>query len=118
MRALPAMGVPGLTVSTGLVGTCPVGVQIVAGRSREDLCLRAGYAIGAVGTPPAPIDPSNRHKDTKSFSRGCDERLLQVLSKAYTKGVQDRESQIHHHCLATIGCGRDTLRSRSGQSGG
>jgi amidase len=36
-----------------------VGVQIVAGRYREDLCLRAGEAIEARGTPPAPIDPSN-----------------------------------------------------------
>jgi amidase len=59
MRALPAMGLPGLTVSTGLVGKSPVGVQIIAGRYREDLCLRAGEAIEARGTPPAPIDPSN-----------------------------------------------------------
>jgi Asp-tRNA(Asn)/Glu-tRNA(Gln) amidotransferase A subunit family amidase len=46
-------------VSTGLVGQTPVGVQIVAGRYREDLCLRAGEAIEARGTPPAPIDPRN-----------------------------------------------------------
>ena len=30
--ALPFLGLPGLTVSTGLVGRVPVGVQIVAGR--------------------------------------------------------------------------------------
>jgi len=59
MRALPAMGLPGLTVSTGLVGQTPVGVQIVANRYREDLCLRAGEEIEARGTPPAPIDPRN-----------------------------------------------------------
>ena len=59
MRALPTMGLPGLTVSTDLVGKSPVGVQISAGRYREDLCLRAGEAIEARGTPPAPIDPSN-----------------------------------------------------------
>jgi len=35
----------------------PVGVQIVAGRYREDLCLRAGEAIEVQGTPPSPIDP-------------------------------------------------------------
>jgi amidase len=58
MRALPAMGLPGLTVSTGLVGKSPVGVQIVAGRYREDLCLRAGEAIEARGVPASPIDPS------------------------------------------------------------
>jgi amidase len=56
-RGLPTMGLPGLTVSTGLVGKVPVGVQIVAGRYREDLCLRAGEAIEAGGTPPMPIDP-------------------------------------------------------------
>jgi amidase len=55
--AIPFMGLPGLTVSTGLVGRIPVGVQIVSGRYREDLCLAAGEAIEAGGTPPAPIDP-------------------------------------------------------------
>jgi amidase len=59
MRALPTLGLPGLTVSTGLLGNIPVGVQIVAGRFREDLCFRAGEAIEARGTPPAPIDPCN-----------------------------------------------------------
>ena len=59
MRALPALGLPGLTVSTGLLGNTPVGVQIIAGRFREDLCLRAGKDIEARGTPPAPIDPSS-----------------------------------------------------------
>ncbi len=54
---LPAMGLPGLTVSTGMVGTVPVGVQVVAGRYREDLCLLAGEAIEAGGVPPSPIDP-------------------------------------------------------------
>jgi amidase len=57
MRALPTLGLPGLTVSTGMVGGTPVGVQIIAGRFREDLCLRAGEAIEARGTPSAPIDP-------------------------------------------------------------
>jgi amidase len=55
--AIPFMGLPALTVSTGLVGKVPVGVQIVSGRYREDLCLWAGEAIEAGGTPPAPIDP-------------------------------------------------------------
>ena len=56
--ALPFLGLPGLTVSTGLVGRVPVGVQIVAGRYREDLCLFAGEAIEAGGVPPSPIDPA------------------------------------------------------------
>jgi amidase len=55
--AIPFMGLPGLTVSTGLVGRVPVGVQIVSGRYREDLCLAAGEAIEAGGAPPSPIDP-------------------------------------------------------------
>ena len=55
--AIPFMGLPGLTVSTGLVGRVPVGVHLVAGRYREDLCLLAGEAIAAGGTPPSPVDP-------------------------------------------------------------
>ena len=55
--AIPFMGLPGLTVSTGLVGRVPVGVQLVSGRYREDLCLAAGEAIEAGGTPSAAIDP-------------------------------------------------------------
>ena len=57
--AIPFMGLPGLTVSTGLVGRIPVGVQLVSGRYREDLCLAAGEAIEAEGTPSAAIDPAS-----------------------------------------------------------
>jgi amidase len=57
MIGIPFMGLPGLTVSTGMVGQVPVGVQIVAARFREDLCLLAGEAIEVGGTPPSPIDP-------------------------------------------------------------
>ena len=59
LRATPALGLPILAVSTGLVGRTPVGVQIIASRYREDLCLCAGEAIEARGAPPAPIEPSN-----------------------------------------------------------
>jgi amidase len=55
--AIPFVGLPGLTVSTGLVGKSPVGVQVVSGRYREDLCLAAGEAIEVGGVPPSPIDP-------------------------------------------------------------
>jgi amidase len=54
---LPYLGLPALTVSTGLLGRTPIGVQIVSGRYREDLCLDAGEAIEAGGAPPSPIDP-------------------------------------------------------------
>ena len=57
MIALPVAGLPALTVSTSLAGRVPVGVQIVAGRFREDLCLAAGAAIEARGVPLAPVDP-------------------------------------------------------------
>jgi amidase len=56
--AIPFMGLPALTVSTGLVGRVPVGVQVVSGRFREDLCLLAGEAIEAGGTPSAPVAPA------------------------------------------------------------
>lgn len=54
---LPLMGLPGLTVSTGLVGSTPVGVQLVGGRYREDTLFKAGKAIEAAGTPESPVDP-------------------------------------------------------------
>jgi amidase len=55
--AIPFLGLPALSVATGLVGRAPVGVQVVSGRYREDLCLAAGEAIEAGGTPASPIDP-------------------------------------------------------------
>jgi len=58
MRAFPAIGLPGLVVTTGFVGTTPVGVQLVAGRFREDLCLEAGADIEARGERVAVVDPA------------------------------------------------------------
>lgn len=55
--ALPFLGLPGLTVSTGLVGKIPVGVQLIGGRYREDTLFAAGEVIEAGGSPPSPIDP-------------------------------------------------------------
>ncbi len=54
---LPFMGLPGLTVSTGVTKGVPIGVMLVAGRFREDLLLQAGEAIEQQGAPPVPIDP-------------------------------------------------------------
>ena len=54
---LPLLGLPGLTVTTGLVGSVPVGVQIVCNRYREDLALAAGEAIEAGGVPAMIVDP-------------------------------------------------------------
>jgi len=55
---LAPLGIPALTVTTGLVGHTPVGVQLVAARYREDLCLAAGAAIEAGGVPDMPVDPA------------------------------------------------------------
>src|ERR1700704_4617065 len=54
---LSHLGLPGLPVSTGLLGRTPVGVQVVSGRYREDLCLAAAEAIETSGAPPSPVDP-------------------------------------------------------------
>ena len=54
---LPLMGLPGLTVTTGLVGRVPVGVQLLAGRYREDLLFQAGAVIEAAGVPKTPVEP-------------------------------------------------------------
>src|SRR5260370_24716445 len=52
--AIPFMGLPALTVSTGFVGRVPVGVQVVSTRYREDLCLLAGEAIESPRTASLP----------------------------------------------------------------
>lgn len=46
MTGLPLIGMPVMMVSTGVVAeNTPVGVQILAGRGREELCLDAAQAI-------------------------------------------------------------------------
>ncbi len=53
-------GLPGLSVPTGLVEGVPMGVQLVAGRFQEDLCLAPGEAIEAIEARAAcavPVDP-------------------------------------------------------------
>lgn len=54
---LPFMGLPGLTVAMGSAGDSPVGVQVVAGRYREDLCLAAGAVIEAGGPAVGIAEP-------------------------------------------------------------
>lgn len=54
---LPLLGLPGLTVSTGMAGNVPVGVQLVAGRFEEEHLLCAGEAIERGGSPHSPVDP-------------------------------------------------------------
>ncbi|MGO4335476.1 amidase family protein [Labrys sp. KB_33_2] len=54
---VPFLGLPGLSVFTGLNGRTPTGVQLVAPRFREDLCLAAGAVIEAAFGPPSVVDP-------------------------------------------------------------
>lgn len=58
LTAVPVLGVPGLAVPTGVVDGLPTGVQILAPRFREDLCVAAGEAIEARAgmSPRPPID--------------------------------------------------------------
>jgi amidase len=54
---VPVLGLPAVSVPTGVADGVPTGVQITAGRFREDLCLEAAAAIEARAPMPTPIDP-------------------------------------------------------------
>lgn len=53
----PLLGLPGLAVPVGSHGKLRTGVQIMAMRNREDLCLDAGEVIEAAEGLVMPIDP-------------------------------------------------------------
>ena len=53
--AIPVLGLPAVAVPTGLREGLPMGVQVVAGRYREDLCLDAADIILAQAALPVPI---------------------------------------------------------------
>ena len=55
--AISVLGLPGVSVPVGLHDGLPVGVQIVGGRYREDLCLDAAEIVEARCGLPTPIDP-------------------------------------------------------------
>ena len=59
LRATPTLGLPALTVSTGLVGQTPVGVQIVAGRYRRSVSARWWRQSRLEERRPLPIVPRN-----------------------------------------------------------
>jgi amidase len=54
----PLLGLPGLAVPVGNHGKLRTGVQIMAMRNREDLCLDAGEVIEAAEGVVVPIDPA------------------------------------------------------------
>jgi len=55
--AISLLGLPGLSVPTGLVDGLPVGVQLVAAKFHEEQCLTAGEVIEARNAIQTPIDP-------------------------------------------------------------
>ncbi|MBC9209097.1 amidase family protein [Roseomonas aerophila] len=56
---LPLMGLPGLTVATGQARSgAPVGVQLIAGRYREDVLLDVGAVIEAGGPAVSIAEPA------------------------------------------------------------
>ncbi|RSF04491.1 amidase family protein [Achromobacter aegrifaciens] len=61
---VPFMGLPGLSVAMGSAmseaGASPVGVQVLAGRYREDLCLDVGEIIAAGAAPIEIAQPAAR----------------------------------------------------------
>jgi amidase len=57
MLAVSVLGLPAVSVPTGLSDGVPVGVQIVAGRNREDLCFDAAEVVEEHCPMPTPVDP-------------------------------------------------------------
>ncbi len=53
--AIPVLGLPAGAVPTGLHDGLPAGVQIVAGRFREDLCLDAAEIVSAQAGLTTPV---------------------------------------------------------------
>lgn len=61
--AISLLGLPGLSVPTGLTDGVPVGVQLVAGRFQEETCMAAGEVIEARYSMGTPIDPRGKKPD-------------------------------------------------------
>jgi amidase len=57
MLAISMLGLPGLAVPTGQVDGVPIGVQLVASRFQEEVCLEAAEVIEARCPTATPIDP-------------------------------------------------------------
>src|SRR2546430_11373831 len=55
--AVNLLGFPAVSVPTGVAGGLPLGVQVIAARYREDLCLDAAEVIEAQRPLLTPIDP-------------------------------------------------------------
>jgi amidase len=57
LLAPSVLGLPGLAVPTGMVDGVPLGVQLVASRFQEAICLRAGEVIESRSGMTAPVEP-------------------------------------------------------------
>ena len=55
--AVPALGLPAVSVPTGTASGVPVGVQLIGPRYREDLCLAAAEVIERRSGFGKPVDP-------------------------------------------------------------
>jgi amidase len=58
--AISLLGLPSVAAPTNLVEGVPMGVQLVAGRFQEDVCLAAGEIIEARNSVVTPIEPDGR----------------------------------------------------------
>jgi amidase len=56
-QAISMLGLPGLSVPMGLIDGLPMGVQLVATKFREDLCLYVGRAIEESFGAMTPVEP-------------------------------------------------------------
>ncbi len=57
LLTVSVLGLPAISVPTGLHEGVPIGVQVIAGPCREDLCFDAAAVIEAHHALPTPIDP-------------------------------------------------------------
>ncbi len=55
LLATAVLGFPSVAVPTGVVRGIPVGVQVVSGKFREDICLDIAEAIEASASMPRPV---------------------------------------------------------------
>ena len=55
--AVPVLGLPAVSVPTGMAGVVPMGVQLIGPRFREDIVLDAAAVIESRQPPMTPIDP-------------------------------------------------------------
>jgi amidase len=55
--AVNLLGLPAVSVPTGVWGGLPLGAQVIGARYREDLCLDAAEVIEGQRGLPTPIDP-------------------------------------------------------------